>query len=621
MGLASVAMGAEWTGGSDLFALLEKKYGLIDPAAQPQVARVYQVFERVQDVADKRGNRMPQLSVVNQEHNPWAIALPDGNILLSLAAIRLCYRNVTPSAGDARIAFVIGHELAHLAKNDFWDMEVYLAIAGGGQAESARAHPTADQGVTRVMKRVLAESARAHPTADPASEAERRQRRAAAWSKETEADDLGFLYAGLSGYPVHTLFQATDTPQDNFFLLWTSGARNDAVLQDLHPPPEERAAFLRSRLARLAEEIGLFRLGLRLAHFGACEQAVFFWRHFLQIFPAREVYNNLGACHLQRAQQTLPAAASYWLPVLFDAASRAEPLLAGQTTHPAQESNRALPPVLPDKAGHDLEQAVEYLEQAAAADAGYLPARLNLATAHFYRGEIFKARAALEEAVHIAPQQQEVAGWHALLLYLDNQENGLGDAALPHLTRLASQANAPLSLIFNQAILSQKKGRHAKSQWARLAHRVALLPAPYAQAVCRAARLACPPATARQKRLPWPLPVQPGTDLDTLHRDPLFAGWQTHALGWLQGRQQGMVYRRGEEAEVLALDGYVTMVVLRGHTLGGVQELRKKAGNPLHVRLLAEGEVWSYGSQWAVLVRDGRVCEAWVIRTGVFPGG
>ncbi|MEO5364546.1 MAG: M48 family metalloprotease [Magnetococcus sp. DMHC-8] len=593
--LAAGPTGAEVTSVNDLFALLEKKYGLIDPATDPQVARVRQVFARVQNVADKRGNRMPQLTVVDKPDTPWAIALPDGHILLSSGAIELCYRQVTQAVGDARIAFVLGHELAHLAKNDFWDMEVYLAVAGTGQ----------------VAPRLAGEKMTA---------ADRRQRQATAWHKETEADDLGFLYASIAGYPTHLLLARANASHDNFFSLWTDRFRDDALLQDLHPPPADREAFLRARLEQLAEGMPLFRFGLRLAHFGHCDQAVLLFRHFLQIFPAREVYNNLGACHLYRAQRELPATAttaSYWLPVLFDATSRADLLLTGQAGH-AGEGTRPVPPALPDRTDHALEQAVDYLEQAVEADAAYLPARLNLATAHVYRGELLKARVVLEEALRLVPHNREVVGWHALLLHLDSQGHGLGDAALPSLTRLAAQTDAPASLVFNHALLLKKAGRNARSWWNRLASRPVPLPARYARIACSVAKVACAslqPGTGQA--VPWPVPVQPGVDVDAVDRDKLLAGWRASDLGWLPDRQQGTAYRRGETAELLVLDGSVTMVVLRGGTLGTTRVLTKKAGKPTHVRPLAEGEIWGYGTRWAALVRDERVREVWVTRKGL----
>ncbi|MEO5339866.1 MAG: M48 family metalloprotease [Magnetococcus sp. MYC-9] len=594
--VAAAPARAEFVKLNDVLSLLTNKYGLVDPSADPQVARVQQIFERVQDAADKRGNRMPQLSIVNRPEQPWAISLPDGHILLSSGAVSLCYQDVSTVEGDTRIAFVLGHELAHLAKNDFWDMDLYLAIAGEVQKEGVKKLPSLDK------KR---------------PEEELRQRRETARRKETEADDLGFLYAGIAGYPVQTLLEHGEGSHDNFFSLWNAGNSGDALLHDLHPPAGERQAFLRARLERLAEGIPFFHYGVRFAHFGHCEQALVLLRNFLQIFPSREVYNNLGACHLQQAQRELRAlgtAPPYWLPVWLDPTSRADPLLVGlRGTSSAGESPPAA--ALPDRAGHELEQAVEYLEQAVAADARYLPARLNLATAHHHRGETLKARASLEDALRIAPDNRQVAGWHALLLYLDSQENSLGEAALPRWSRLAQPVDAPSSLVFNHALLMKKMGRPAQSWWKRLAARVHTLPAHYAQVVCREVKGGCPAARGTPRGpLPWPLPVQPGTDLDTVDRGKLFAGWQMSSLTW-PARQPGRLYRRGTEVEVLDLDGYAAMVVLRNQGLGTAKAFKKKWGHPLSIRPMAEAEAWIYAPQQAVMVRDGQVRELWAIRS------
>jgi len=47
--------------------------------------------------------------------DPWAIALPDGYIIIASQTLDICYKNVSKEIGDTRIAFILGHELAHLA--------------------------------------------------------------------------------------------------------------------------------------------------------------------------------------------------------------------------------------------------------------------------------------------------------------------------------------------------------------------------------------------------------------------------------------------------------------------------------------------------------------------------
>ena len=63
---------------------------------------------------------------------------------------------------------------------------------------------------------------------------------------------------------------------------------------------------------------------------------------------------------------------------------------------------------------------------------------------------------------------------------------------------------------------------------------------------------------------------------------------------------------------MLELDGYVELVVLRGEGLGTEDTLRTCCGQPTLQQLVVGGTLWSYGNQWAALVRDGQVAEVWV---------
>ena len=60
--------------------------------------------------------------------DPLAAALPDGYIVLSKHAVEILYKNVSSIVGDTRTAFVLGHELAHLANDDHWHLEFYNLV-------------------------------------------------------------------------------------------------------------------------------------------------------------------------------------------------------------------------------------------------------------------------------------------------------------------------------------------------------------------------------------------------------------------------------------------------------------------------------------------------------------
>lgn len=104
-----------------------KRYGEVKSTENRFVERATKVFERVLAASDKYG--LPKLVIVKTQGNPWAIAVRDGSAIVSEGALNLCYKGVSEEKGDARLAFVLGHELSHLAKNDFWHSFAFSAIS------------------------------------------------------------------------------------------------------------------------------------------------------------------------------------------------------------------------------------------------------------------------------------------------------------------------------------------------------------------------------------------------------------------------------------------------------------------------------------------------------------
>jgi Putative Zn-dependent protease, contains TPR repeats len=161
-------------------------YGEVRLEQDPEVANAHRVFERVRAAADKNSKRLSKLVVVNSGVDPWAIALPAGHIVLSKQAVAICHQQVSLTEADARLAFVLGHELAHLAHDDFWHHEVHGFLA---------AHTGTRQ---------LADFLRAHQEIEE-------------W--ELAADDKGFIYAAMTGYPVDLLLK-TGAGKPHFFDFW-----------------------------------------------------------------------------------------------------------------------------------------------------------------------------------------------------------------------------------------------------------------------------------------------------------------------------------------------------------------------------------------------------------------
>ncbi len=549
-------------------------YGEVRPDQNLQVARAHRVFQRVRRVADRNAKRPPRLVVVNSPAKPWAVALPAGHIVLSLEAVNACHRGADATEAEARLAFVIGHELAHLAADDFWHHEVHGFLAS-------------------------------RPGAGPINAYLRSQRHNRA--RELAADDRGYLYAAMAGFPVESLAKR------GFFERWM--VQPQTRVESSHPSARQRATLLRARLQNLRDKLGFFHFGVRLGHFDYCDDGVYFLREFQKVFPGREVLNNIGYCYLNMALREMSPGRAYfyWLPLVLDTETRATGLPSRQTGDTIKSLRQAA-----NGEGHGfLQDAVDFLSRAAAADAAYLPARLNLAAAYLYLGEPHKARAVIQEALELAPRDSVTRVLEAISLY-EQSDAGLDlwPTAVERLEKFA--AGSPLAA-FNLARLLEVRPRAtaARDYWNRLATGIADLPGPLREVVCARQSLTpawrCGNERPRAARpLPWTWPL-PAAGLARLSQGDAarLAGWQTTPFDWYRGQLHGRIYRRPDGgAEVLELDRFVQMQVLRNGSLGSVATLPDYCPRPLRRRELAQGVVWSC-TDWAALSHGQRITEVW----------
>ena len=122
-----------------------RNHGAADRDAR-LVVRAHDVFARVAPAAETRRGARPRLVVVDEKEELIAEALRDGSIILSRAVIELCYRQDRRrriEAGDTRLAFVMAHELAHLAAGDLahslsFDEEATAEIVERGDTPEMR---------------------------------------------------------------------------------------------------------------------------------------------------------------------------------------------------------------------------------------------------------------------------------------------------------------------------------------------------------------------------------------------------------------------------------------------------------------------------------------------------
>jgi tetratricopeptide (TPR) repeat protein len=373
------------------------------PADDPLVARARGVFERVREVSGTHAD----LVVLEIPGAPLALALADQTVVLSKGGLEFCYHEVPPEAGDARLAFLLGHELAHVASNDFWHASAFGTV---------------------------------QDVEDPTERAERLQEllRQDARDRqviELKADDQGMLALIQADYDPRPLLEGDRT----FFEDWVGGLVGSTAYDDPnHPGVQERADFLRERLKQVAAMEKVFERGVEAFRraeelasteeedqvppevWAAYEEAVKAFDAVRRVFPGREVLSNLALAHLRLAAGRLADCDGslvnrYYLPTAIDPVtlvSRAR--LRGERSYssPCFENE--------GYQGH-MREAIRLLEVAVARDSGYRPARLNLVAAYVLDERAAGAAEAARQARERWPDDPAVAAaWSgAILAYLD----------------------------------------------------------------------------------------------------------------------------------------------------------------------------------------------------------
>ncbi len=560
-------------------------YGNVDVSKSPLAKRAYSVFERVQQIAEDPIDLTPSLKIINSDGRPWAIALPDGYIILSRAALEICYQGVEPAVGDARLAFVLGHELAHLTANDFWHRKIYLSLSG-----------KQNNNLLTQIKHVI------RPAVGDINGTEEKDWRDVIKRKELQADDAGFLYASLAGFRTD-LILSKEKGGDDFLEYWVSQTRTGQ--DDLHFNPTERSAFLQNRFKMIIAKVEYFMSGVRLAHFGRFEDAMHFFQYFQQAFPAHEVLNNLGYVHLKLARKHMSTSLRYhyWMPTLME------------NVPSFVVPNRSLGSALPPIAKKHLRRAIKYLSKAVDTGDERISSRINLATAFLYLDEHHKARSVIEEARNIAPQNNAVIEMRALILYEQEKEIDMWPTAIRLLKKIAV-SDEPRTW-YNLARLYENRGRkkQANIYWQKVVSLSHQVPAGILRIACHkigALVSRCANTDPYQGNIPSPvnLELPAGTDIGTAAAKKYFNGWQ-HQHKTI-GPLPVDIYIANNGNSYLAVDYQLSLAVVKNHSYKTTAELLNCCGKPISTEKLGHAELWSYGSGWSVLVDKNKVREFWI---------
>lgn len=371
----------------------------------PLLSRAKQVFDRVLAVADKRSNYTPRLLIISEAAEPWAMCLKNGTVILTQKGLEFCYQDTDEARGDSRLAFVLGHELAHLAEDDFWEWSAFETVKRLGSKEKAFEELIGKLG-------------------GPANRKERKK-------KELKADEYGLLYALAAGYDPKAI---ADEKGKNFVQEWVSQITGEIAYSDeYHPSPQQRAAFLLAHMQKIGDKLYLFHFGVRLYQLGRYEEALDFLRAFQAEFPCREVLNNIGLVHYQLAMNALAVydkdrAYRYKLSGILDTETRAEKLVRRNLLSEKEAKQRFR---------KHIREAIDCFEGACEKDAFYVPARVNLSSAYMLKGNYAMARGVLrdEDGLKIRIKSPEAANNYAIAEYLDRMSDKPDFRELQNLTR------------------------------------------------------------------------------------------------------------------------------------------------------------------------------------------
>ncbi|KPA19218.1 TPR repeat-containing protein [Candidatus Magnetomorum sp. HK-1] len=350
----------------------QSKYHVLTETDHFRVPEIHKIFKQVVAAADISSNRVPWLMLTKDDVDPWVFCLKSGAVVISQKAIDVCYQNVDNSVGDARISLLIGHELAHLAKDDFWEQSAF-AFSSPKQKE------TSSNAMSDLFENVMKK-------------------------KELKADEYGFFYSSLAGFDVQLVL---DYQGENFFQQLETHMNHDVPVESncYHPPADLRTQTLYNKIIHFQKDLDIFNNGIYLYQVGKYSAALNFLNAFKEKYPGRAVFNTLGLIHYELAMDYLrkckpQKAEQFMLATIVDTRTRAENLrgVQGSRTKKPDEHIFKI----------HIEAAIDHFKMSKKKDPFYLPARINLSSALILADYYNEALTVLNEALSITKEKNDV---------------------------------------------------------------------------------------------------------------------------------------------------------------------------------------------------------------------
>ena len=345
-----------------------KNYTILDELHSPSTATAHGIFDALVHAAGTRPGVTPQLLIIKE--TPYnlslPVSLPDGGIVISQSIVDKLLTGGSEQEVRARIAFVLGHEIAHLYASDFWHMQFFRLMS---QSQSASDQ---DLGSHQIYRSIL-------------------NNRDELIEKELFADEQSLLYMVLAGFDADAVTE-TDALED-FFSQWnTHVARRRQQQYTPLVPEAARVNAVKARMAHIAGQSYLYKLGIQYFIAAEYDKAARLFGEYSLTFPSREVFHHLAMSYHFAAisEYTPPALINQSLPMQFSFMMDPVERLFVRTRRSATES----------KASYEklIKKSIKYYEQSIQQDPDYLPAHINLATAYMGLDNVYKSVGLLMDA-------------------------------------------------------------------------------------------------------------------------------------------------------------------------------------------------------------------------------
>ena len=555
-------------------------FGEVSQSESGLAKRAADIFAKIVRVADKAEYKDPELLVVDSPNWPWAIALPDNTVVLSRGALQLCYEEVSDEEGDIRLAMILGHELGHLAEDDYWHRDVYLGLQDH--------RPTAGDATLKLMNFIGERSGLV--------DAHSQQWLSIVKERELRADDWGFMYSALAGFDPTKL---VENKERSFFHFWTE--KTNALMGETPNYfllPQDRSEYISARSRMLSDLSVLYRLGTVLTHMNHFDQARIVLKKVLSLFPAHEAYNNLGYLNLMQVAPMMNEASPYpfWLFAISDAKPKTRIITRGMDQASEVDAEAY------------LATATKYFMRSIKHNPGYLPGYLNLATVYFYQQKYARATAVLRDAQAIAPNNTEIES----MLQLTTMESLVGlvnylPQAIKNMERLWAQPEAPLSAAFNLAQLYDRANETDKANeiWQQVVKSFHQVPSSLRTHVRDRIEVAEDQSVARnqyQRIRSFMKTTTPSISRKT-QREILEIPIDGQATVQIRTLSYGQDLRINPENSLAKIWNIPADLE--------AADLIECCGKPKEIRTTSRGAFWVYGNRWYILVRDQIIAEVW----------